>query len=45
MEIIENKDFLLATKLTRLATFLETEDEKKRYRNAVYNAIIWGKRH
>lgn len=45
MEEAINKEFLLAVKLTRLTTFLETTEEKVRYRNAIYNAIIWGKRH
>lgn len=46
MEIKEDKDFLFATKQARLATFLENDDEERRmFRNAIYNAIKWGKRH
>lgn len=45
MEFKGNKDFLFATRLTRLTTFLETDEEKRKYRDAIYNAIIWGKRH
>ena len=45
MEIKEDKDFLFATKQARLASFLENNEESIMYRNALYNAIKWGKRH
>ena len=45
MEIKEDKDFLFATKKARLATFLENDEERRMYRNVIYNAIKWGKRH
>lgn len=45
MEIKEDKDFLFATKQARLATFLENDEERRMFRNAIYNAIKWGKRH
>ena len=45
MEIKEDKDFLFATKQARLATFLENDEERRMYRNVIYNAIKWGKRH
>lgn len=45
MEIKEDKDFLFATKQSRLATFLEKDEERRMFRNAIYNAIKWGKRH
>lgn len=45
MEIKENKEFLLATRLTRLTDFLVSVEEKTMFRNAIYDAIIWGKQH
>ena len=45
MEIKEDKDFLFATKQARLATFLENDEERRMFRNVIYNAIKWGKRH
>lgn len=45
MDIKENKDYLYATRITRLTSFLETNDEKIRFRTAIYNAIMWGKTH
>lgn len=45
MEIKVNRDFLYATKLTRETSFLETDDERNQFRNAIYSAIIWGKTH
>ncbi len=45
MEIKEDKDFLFATKQARLATSLENDEERRMFRNAIYNAIKWGKRH
>mgnify|MGYP006928566634 CR=1 FL=1 len=45
MEIKENKDFLFATRQARLTDFLVSVEEKTMFRNAIYNAIIWGKRH
>ena len=44
MEIKEDKDFLFATKQARLTTFLENDEERRMFRNAIYNAIKWGKR-
>lgn len=45
MEIKEDKDFLFATKQARLTTFLESNEEREVFRNTIYNAIKWGKRH
>lgn len=45
MEIKEDKDFLFATKQARLATFLGNDEERRMFRDVIYNAIKWGKRH
>lgn len=45
MEFKEDKAFLYATRQARLTDFLITIEEKTMFRNAVYNAIQWSKRH
>lgn len=45
MEFKEDKDFLFATKQARITTFLENDDERRMFRNAIYNACKWGRSH
>ena len=45
MEIKEDKDFLFAAHQARLATFLETDEERRMFSNGIFNSIKWGKRH
>lgn len=45
MNLEEDEDFLFATKQARITAFLENDEERRMFRNAIYNACKWGRCH